>query len=202
VTLDLRRPAIAVAPELIGATIETADGLVVRIVEVEAYGGADDPASHAYRRRTARNAAMFGPPGHWYVYFTYGMHWCMNLVCGDVDAPSAVLIRAVEPVEGIAIMRARRPAARRDIDLTSGPARLAQALGVDRALDGADALTGDVCLVPRDAAVPPRLVHGPRVGISQAVDRLWRFAEADNPYVSRPKLSYVADDALGSVIRP
>lgn len=191
--------ALAVAPALIGATIETDGGIVMRIVEVEAYGGADDPASHAYRGRTLRNAAMFGPAGHWYVYFTYGMHWCMNVVTGPVGDPSAVLIRAAEPIEGLELIRRRRARATRDTDLCSGPARLTQALGVDRGLDGTDAFNGSVRLVARTGPEPD-LVVGPRVGIRRATERPWRFAEAGNPHVSRPKTSLVPTDALGSVI--
>ena len=188
--MNLARSAVAVAPDLIGATIETDDGVIVRIVEVEAYGGADDPASHAYRGPTDRNTAMFGPPGHWYVYFTYGMHWCMNLVTGPEGEPSAVLIRAAEPVAGIDAIRIRRPKIGRAVDLTAGPARLTEALGVDRALNGTDATSGRVRLVPR-VGPAPAIVCGPRVGIRVAQDRPWRFAAAGNPYVSRPKSSLV-----------
>ena len=199
--MKLARSALAVAPELIGATIETADGIVVRIVEVEAYGGADDPASHAFRGRTARNASMFGPAGHWYVYFTYGMHWCLNLVTGPEGDASAVLIRAAEPVRGLDAIRARRPGITRDVDLTAGPARLAQALGVDRGLDGSSALSGPLRCVDRSGP-RPEIVCGPRVGIRRGTEQRWRFAERGNPYVSRPNTSLGPSEPLGSVIGP
>lgn len=199
--MDLARPAFEVASELIGATIETDAGIVVRIVEVEAYGGADDPASHAYRGRTGRNRSMFGPPGFWYVYFTYGMHWCMNVVTGEEGDPAAVLIRAAEPVVGMDIIRARRPGIHRATDLTSGPARLTQALAVAGAYDGTDSRRGPVRLVPR-VGPRPELLCGPRVGIRAATERFWRIAEADNPFVSRPRTSLVNMTRLGSVGTP
>jgi DNA-3-methyladenine glycosylase len=138
-----RRPAVEVAPELLGCVLshETTDGLVaVRLTEVEAYEGAVDPASHAYRGRTARNAVMFGPPGHAYVYFTYGMHFCVNLVCQPAGTASAVLLRAGEVIAGPGLARSRRPAVSgaSSRDLARGPARLCQALAIDRRLDGAD----------------------------------------------------------------
>jgi len=151
---------------------------VGRIVEVEAYAGADDPASHAYRGRTARNATMFGPPGHLYVYFTYGMHFCANVVCGDDGEASAVLVRGLTPVAGLEDMRAARgPAARTDGDLCSGPGKLCQALGLDRTLDGADLVTGDRGVEVADDGTPPPVdpaVSG-RVGLSVAADVPWRF---------------------------
>ncbi|MGH9012961.1 MAG: DNA-3-methyladenine glycosylase, partial [Acidimicrobiia bacterium] len=133
------RDAREVAPELLGKLLVHDDPevgpLAVRLVEVEAYAGAEDPASHAYRGPTRRNAVMFGPPGHLYVYFTYGMHFCANVVCGASGWASAVLLRAAAPVEGLDAIRARRPAARRERDLCSGPARLAQAVGLVAAHD-------------------------------------------------------------------
>ncbi len=113
-----------------------------RIVEVEGYRGAEDAASHAYRGRTLRNATMFGPPGRLYVYFTYGMHFCANVVCGDEGEAQAVLLRALAPVDGLAAMRAARPAARRDVDLCNGPAKLCQAFDITRELDGSDLVGG------------------------------------------------------------
>jgi DNA-3-methyladenine glycosylase len=153
-------------------------GRVGRIVEVEAYAGAADPASHAFRGRTARNATMFGPPGHLYVYFTYGMHFCANVVCGDDGEASAVLLRALTPLGGLEEMRtARGPAARLDRHLCSGPGKLCQALGLNRSHDGADLVTGDRGVEVADDAMPPPSVPGVsgRVGLSVAADVPWRF---------------------------
>ncbi|HEX2048704.1 MAG TPA: DNA-3-methyladenine glycosylase [Acidimicrobiales bacterium] len=149
-----------------------------RIVEVEAYAGAADPASHAFRGRTARNATMFGPPGHLYVYFTYGMHFCANVVCGEDGAASAVLLRALTAVAGLDEMRAARGrAARLDRDLCSGPGKLCQALGIDRSFDGADLVTGDRGVAVLDDGMPPPSVPGVsgRVGLSVAAEVPWRF---------------------------
>lgn len=140
---ELGERASALAPRLLGARLSSGSGperVAVRLSEVEAYEGADDPASHAFRGPTPRNDVMFGPPGHLYVYFVYGMHWCANLVCGPQGTASALLLRAGEVVEGLAIARARRPAARRDVDLARGPARLAQCLNLSRADNGIDLL--------------------------------------------------------------
>src|SRR3954471_20186336 len=137
----LARPALLVAPRLVGAVI-VSDRLgarvAVRLTEVEAYEGLDDPASHAFRGRTARTAVMFGPPGHLYCYFTYGMHWCANIVCGTHGVASAVLLRAGEVVDGLPTPRSRRPSARRDSDLARGPARLASCLGLAADQNGLD----------------------------------------------------------------
>jgi DNA-3-methyladenine glycosylase len=176
-----------------------ADGVVGRIVEVEAYAGERDKASHAYRGETPRNATMFGPPEHLYVYFTYGMHYCANIVCREEGAAGAVLLRALEPVEGLELMRSRRPSARRDRDLCAGPARLCQALGIDRRMDGADLVSGDggIRLVS-DGTPPPRkpLVTA-RVGISErcgdAVHYPWRFVVPGNEYASRPAPHLIDD---------
>ncbi len=158
-----------------------------RIVEAEAYRGALDPASHAYRGRTARNASMFGAPGHAYVYFTYGMHFCLNLVTGAVGRASAVLVRAVEPVEGVALMRARRGVS--DLDrLARGPGNLARAFGLTREHDGLDLTRGPLWvsdLRPRRRGY--RVRRGPRVGIRVAVARPWRFYLEGHPSVSAPR---------------
>ena len=185
------RSSVAVAPDLLGCVLEheNADGLVaVRLTEVEAYAGASDPASHAYRGKTARNAVMFGPPGHAYVYFTYGMHFCVNLVClGDRGSASAVLLRAGEIVAGEDLARARRtrgPAVIPSRDLARGPARLCQALAIDRALDGADACVPSSPLRIRSGTPSATILTGPRVGVSRAAEIPWRFWLDGDPTVS------------------
>ncbi|NYH90305.1 DNA-3-methyladenine glycosylase [Actinopolymorpha rutila] len=185
----LTRPVLEVAPALLGRVVEhrTAEGLVaVRLTEVEAYDGPNDPGSHAYRGRTARNAVMFGPPGHLYVYFTYGMHWCINLVCGTNGHASAVLLRAGEVIAGEKLARSRRPAARSARDLARGPARLAQALGVDRAGNGLDAFapSSPVRLTPGEQVPGTRIRRGPRIGLAAAADWPWRFWVDAEPTVS------------------
>jgi DNA-3-methyladenine glycosylase len=163
---------------------------VGRIVEVEAYAGALDPASHAYRGPTARNATMFGPPGHLYVYFTYGMHFCANVVCGVDGEASAVLLRGLTPVAGLEAMHAARgPAARRDRDLCSGPGKLCQALGLDRSFDGADLVTGDRGVEIGDDGTPPPAAPATsgRVGLSVAGDVQWRFYVPGAVGVSRAR---------------
>jgi DNA-3-methyladenine glycosylase len=179
------RPSTEAAPALLGCVLacDSPDGLVAAvIVETEAYAGASDPASHAYRGQTARNAVMFGPPGHAYVYFSYGMHFCVNLVCAPDPNASAVLLRAGRVIAGLDAAMARRSAGGlrsvREVDLARGPGRLGQALAIDRALNGAD-----VCepasplrvLAPGPAAAVPVISRGPRVGISRAVELPWRF---------------------------
>ena len=204
-----------VAPELLGCVLEheTAAGLVaVELTEVEAYAGQTDPASHAYRGMTRRNAVMFGPPGHAYVYFTYGMHFCVNLVCSGEGSVSAVLLRAGAIIEGEDLARARRshrgprvarnqetppqaptrqphqaPLAWRD--LARGPARLCQALDIDRSLDGADVCVASSPLRLRPGSTGPaenprKIVAGPRVGVAQAAEVPWRFWFAGEPTVS------------------
>jgi len=185
------RPALEVARELIGLTLvrRLPEGVAAgRIVETEAYIGMEDRASHASRGRTARNAAMFGPPGHAYVYLVYGMHWCLNLVTEQAGVPAAVLLRAIEPVEGIEGMRARRLKARTDAQLTSGPARLCQALAVDGTLDGADVCRpeGDLLVEDRGRRLGP-LVACPRVGVHYAGEwaaKPFRFCDGESPYLS------------------
>jgi DNA-3-methyladenine glycosylase len=191
------RPVLDVAPDLLGATVEhrTEAGLVVvRLTEVEAYDGEEDPGSHAFRGETPRNAVMFGPPGHVYVYFTYGMHWCMNLVCGPVGRASAVLLRAGEVVAGHELARARRTTSRSARDLASGPARLTVALGVERAGNGLDATRPRSRLVVRagDPVDPSRVRSGPRVGVAGGgAGHPWRFWLDGEPTVSayRPAVS-------------
>lgn len=175
------RDVLAVARELIGATL-LVEGVGGAIVETEAYDP-DEPASHAFRGRTARNAVMFGPPGRAYVYFTYGMHWCLNFVCGAEGHATAVLIRALAPEAGLEAMRARRGVEALRL-LCSGPARLTQALGVTNRHNGL-ALAAPPFLVLERAAAPAIAV-GPRIGISQAKDLPWRFGLAGSPFLSRP----------------
>ena len=206
------RPVLEVARDLLGCTF-LSDGIGGPLVEVEAYRE-DDPASHAYRGRTPRNAVMYGPPGRLYVYFTMGLHFCVNVVCGPEGQASAVLLRALAPVAGLELMRARRgfDDPRR---LCSGPAKLTQALAITRADNGVPACIDDgrFAFLGRDgreaaapgpppgAAVPavldpppgashpaatPRIVATPRIGVTAGADRPWRFVDADSPYLSRP----------------
>ncbi len=175
-------PVLEVAPRLLGSVLRHGD-VACRITEVEAYDGPGDPGSHAYRGRTPRNAVMFGPPGRLYVYFTYGMHHCCNVVCGSLDEPSAVLLRAGEVVAGLDLARSRRTPARADRDLARGPANLCQALGIGGAENGHDLTRAPLTLeVPRRAAIDVRT--GPRVGLRLAADRPWRFWLPDEPTVS------------------
>ncbi|MBS2937915.1 DNA-3-methyladenine glycosylase [Nocardioides sp. J2M5] len=160
---------LEVAPRLLGAVLTHA-GVSVRLTEVEAYRGPDDPGSHAFRGRTARNATMFGPPGRLYVYFVYGMHHCANLVTGPEGDPGAVLLRAGEVVDGLATARARRPGAA-DRDLARGPARLCRALAIDLAHDGTPA----VLAAGEPTADAMTVATGPRVGLRHAAERPWRF---------------------------
>ena len=179
----LERPVLDVAPRLLGALVTHA-GVTIRLTEVEAYDGAEDPGSHAYRGRTRRNATMFGPPGHVYVYFTYGMHHCANVVCGPEGVPAAVLMRAGDVVAGVDLARARRNGAP-DRDLARGPARLCQALALDTSHDGASLTGPDLLLQPRSRALARgRVSTGPRVGLRLAAERPWRFWLTDEPTVS------------------
>lgn len=191
----LARSFYARAPEVVARALlgrlivreGRAGRLVGRIVEVEAYGGARDPASHAFRGPTARNRTMFGPPGHAYIYFSYGMHHCLNVVTGGPGVASAVLIRAFEPLEGLDDM-ARRRKTRDPARLARGPGCVTRALGLSAAHDGADLTRGPLWL----AAAAARhggfeVVSARRVGISRAVSRRWRFMLAGHPCVSGPK---------------
>jgi len=182
-----RRDVRLVAPALLNMILQMSDGRSGRIVETEAYSGADDPAAHSFRGMTRRNATMFGPAGHMYVYFTYGMHWCCNAVCGEVGEGSGVLIRALEPLTGLDAMRAARPRARRDVDLCSGPGRLTQALGIAKEHDGADLVTSDRGVRIVTDGVPPPLepVATPRIGITKAAERHWRWHVPEHRHVSR-----------------
>jgi len=184
----LERSAVEVAPLLLGCVVvhDSPEGWVaVRLTEVEAYAGeGEDPGSHAHRGETARNAVMFGPPGHLYVYFTYGMHWCANVVCGKEGEGVGVLLRALEPVAGLELMRASRPKARTDRDLCRGPGRLSQAMGISGEDDGDDLRRGRIRVLD-DGVGPPGAPHvGPRIGISVATHEPWRWRVARNRFVS------------------
>ncbi len=182
-----QRPLDA-APLLLGQrlTVGTRSG---RIVEVEAYEGSDDAASHAHRGPTDRNRVMFGHQGRLYVYRSYGIHWCANIVCGPVDVPGAVLIRAVDPDRGIEAMWPDRPKARKQTDLASGPGKLCAALGIDGGHNTVDLLdtAAPVRLEALDAVSEELVLTGPRIGITKAVERPWRFVVDGNPNVSRPR---------------
>ncbi len=181
-----RRHPTAVAPELLNKILVRADGRAARIVEVEAYAGREDPAAHSHRGKTPRNATMFGPPGRLYVYFSYGIHWGSNAVCGDIDEGAGVLLRAAEPLSGLDLMREARAAAKRDRDLASGPGKLSQAMGLDRSFDGADLVTMDrgVSIVSDGTPPPVDPVVSPRIGISKAVYLPWRWHVRDHGHVS------------------
>jgi DNA-3-methyladenine glycosylase len=170
-----------VAPDLIGVTL-LVDGVGGPIVEVEAYDH-EDPAAHGFRGRTERNQSMFGPPGHAYVYRSYGIHWCLNFVCEPEGVASAVLIRALEPRRGVDEMIRRRGLEDQRL-LASGPGRLCQALGITREHDGLPLDEPPFELRPRDGE--PEIVAGPRVGITKAVDEPWRYALAGSRFLSRP----------------
>ncbi|MFF4228588.1 DNA-3-methyladenine glycosylase [Streptomyces sp. NPDC001820] len=186
------RPVLEVAPELLGCTLArlTDDGPIeLRLTEVEAYAGELDPGSHAYRGRTARNDVMFGPPGYAYVYFTYGMWHCLNVVCGPEGRASGILLRAGEIRVGADLTRKRRFSARHDKELAKGPARLATALNVGRALNGVDLCTGGdapLTLLPGTPPAPDQVRNGPRTGVGGAgAHHPWRFWIEGDPTVSR-----------------
>ena len=169
-----------VAPDLIGVML-LVDGVGGRIVEVEAYDQ-EDPASHGYRGRTARNASMFGPPGHAYVYRSYGIHWCLNLVCGEEGVPEAALIRALEPTAGIELQQRRRGTEELRA-LCSGPGKLCQALAITGDHDGLPLDRAPFRLQERKGV--PEILTAPRIGITRATELSWRYLEASSPYVSR-----------------
>ena len=194
---ELEGNPVTLAPWLLNKVLARGER-AGRIVEVEAYHGANDAASHAYRGLTPRTAVMFGPPGYLYVYFTYGMHWCANVVCGPEGEAAAVLIRALEPIAGVEEMWEARPAARLERDLCNGPAKLCQALGITGADSGADLLasrrwsrapgagTPAVVRLLDDGTPPPRRPgRGTRIGIKEATDKRWRFWVPGNASVSR-----------------
>jgi DNA-3-methyladenine glycosylase len=183
------------APELLGKLLVHDDPqlgrVAARLVEVEAYAGEEDPGSHGYRGETPRNRIMFGPPGYLYVYFTYGMHWCANVVCGEAGWASAVLLRAGAPVEGVDVMRVRRPHARRDRDLCAGPARLTQALGITGTDNGADLTRGPLRLLDDGTPPPHRPGRSTRVGLNpgRGDGYRWRWFVRDDANVSRGRPS-------------
>ena len=188
------RPTEQVARDLLGAVLEcttplgTASG---RIVETEAYLGPDDPACHAVAGLTERTRHLHGPPGTAYVYFIYGVHWCFNAVTREEGHGSAVLVRAVEPVAGVQLMRERRRAVRRDVDLTNGPGKLCQALGIDGSLNGSRLTQGPLRILAGDVIDDAQVEVTPRIGITRAADWPLRWLVRGNPYVSlgRPSTS-------------
>lgn len=175
-----------VAPDLLNKVIVAADGRRARIVETEAYHGASDAAAHTFKGLTPRTRTMFGPPGHLYVYFTYGMHWCANTVCSEDGDGDGVLIRAAEPLAGLDLMRAARPRAKAERDLCSGPAKLTQAFGISGTHDGLDLVEGTAFRLIDDGMLPPvNPARGPRIGVSRAADLPWRWWIEGNRFVSR-----------------
>ena len=188
-----RRETTHVARELLNKVLRMPDGRAGRIVEVEAYCAGVDPAAHTYRGQTARNATMFGEPGHMYVYFTYGMHWCANAVAWHGVPGAGVLIRALEPLRGLPAMYEARGGVSERL-LCSGPARLTQALGITGAQDGADLVRGDGPRILDDGTPPPlHPVSTPRVGIRVGTDRLWRWYVPANPHVSAARVRSVQE---------
>jgi DNA-3-methyladenine glycosylase len=182
----LLQPAEIVAPLLLGSTLtmeSEAGRMVGRIVETEAYDQTD-AASHSYKGRTQRTDVMFGPPGHLYVYFTYGMHYCGNVVTGSEGHGSGVLLRAIEPIEGVELMQANRNG-RKGIELTNGPAKFCQAFGINKSWNGHDLYNPPLVLSFTEPLKQEDIVQTTRIGISQAKDVPWRFYIKNNPYVSK-----------------
>jgi DNA-3-methyladenine glycosylase len=181
----LKGSAEEVAPLLLGCILERhIDGRVLRarIVETEAYDQTD-AASHSYKGKTPRTEIMFGSAGHLYVYFTYGMHYCCNIVVGEEGYGAAVLLRALEPIDGVASMEDHRGKTGKEV--TNGPAKLCQAFGIDKAMNGHDLRCGELRLIPQPALEPSSIVRTTRIGISQGKDVPWRFYVKDNEYVSK-----------------
>lgn len=186
-------PTVQVARSLLGKRlVRCIEGkkLVGIIVEVEAYGGSDDPASHAYRGRTPRNEVMFGEPGHSYVYFTYGNHYCLNVTTEPVGIPGAILIRALEPTEGIKLMMKHRRTEER-VELASGPGKLTQAMKIDKELNGEDLVTSRRLYLAKGTFGRFSLGKSGRIGINHGLEREWRFFVENNAYVSRARPSVV-----------
>ncbi|WP_030908830.1 DNA-3-methyladenine glycosylase [Streptomyces sp. NRRL F-5126] len=200
--VDLAHPAEEIARKLLGSVLthETPEGTVrIAITETEAYSGAADPASHAYRGRTARNAVMFGPAGHLYVYRSHGLHWCANIVTGTDGIASAVLMRAGRVVEGEDLARRRRGAKVESPRLARGPGNFCQALGITAEHNGTNLLAGASVVLSEGSPVPAELVRvGPRVGVSKAHDWEHRFYLADDPTVSAYRLSPRGKPSEGS----
>jgi DNA-3-methyladenine glycosylase len=182
---DLAVDPVDAAKLLLGCVLEAGE-VKVRLTEVEAYRGGDDPASHCYRGKTPRNEVMFGPAGHLYVYFVYGMHFCANVVALTDGVPGAVLLRAGEVIAGLDVARARRPAARSDAELAKGPARLTGVLGLERHHNGVDLTdpAAEIRLLAGEALPPSAICTGPRVGVAVAMDVPWRFWIDGSPSVS------------------
>ena len=183
----LAGPVLEVAPLLLGAVLRNGP-VAVELTEVEAYAGLDDPASHAFRGETPRNQVMFGPPGHLYLYFSYGMHWAANVVCGPEGVASGCLLRSGRVVEGVDLARERRHGAP-DRDLARGPGRLTQALGLHGEHRGTDLFAGGPVRLEPGRGEPVEVQSGPRVGVSRAADEPWRFWVAGSRYVSAYKRS-------------
>jgi len=181
------RDTVKVAKDLLGkrlVRVKDKNRMEGRIVEVEAYRGLDDPASHAFRGPTPRNAPMFGEPGHAYIYFTYGNHYCLNITTQEVGTPGAVLLRAIQPLEGMREMRLLRPNVQ-DSNLTNGPGKLTKALGIDKSLNEVDMTKRGELFVTESDETIFNVAESVRVGISQGADRLWRFYVTGNSYVSK-----------------
>lgn len=188
-----RRDSREVAPDLLNKLLVVGER-VARIVEVEAYAGSKDPGSHAYRGMTERNRVMFGPPGHLYVYRSYGIHWCANAVCGEKGTATAVLLRAGAPESGVTEMWAARPRARLERDLCSGPGKLCQALGIDISHNGADLAVGPEVIIADDGTPPPEEPGvSVRIGLSAGADLPWRWFVPGDPNVSRGRTGPVGN---------